>query len=149
MRVRWVKIWVDAMATLTERFRDEEGRIDFEALGREEYAFRHALITGDVSKSERADSATNAAIRDHRVHSENGRKGNASRWGKNAAGPMPSDKQVVYDFASAEGLDTADAYECWCATMERDNKTSRGETITDWKSYVKSWCRTRAARRQA
>ena len=63
MRIRWVKVWIDAMATLTERFRDEEGRIDFEALGREEYEFRHALVTGDYSRSSRARDFADAAAK--------------------------------------------------------------------------------------
>ena len=75
MKVCWVKIWIASMATLTERFRDDEGRVDFEALGREEYAFRHALITGDYCKSERARDLAEAAEKDYKIHSENGKKG--------------------------------------------------------------------------
>ena len=38
---------------------------------------------------------------------------------------MPSDKQKVYDFAIEEGLDVADAYECWeCTVNERGGKTA-------------------------
>lgn len=74
MRIRWVKVWVDAMATLTERFRDEEGRVDFEALGREEYAFRHALVTGDFSRSERARDLYEATLSEITARSEAGRK---------------------------------------------------------------------------
>ena len=73
MRVRWVKVWVDSLATLTERFRDDEGRVDFEALGREEYAFRHALVTGDFSRSERARDLYDATINEITSRSEAGR----------------------------------------------------------------------------
>ena len=85
MRVRWVKVWVDSLATLTERFRDEEGRVDFEALGREEYAFRHALVTGDFSRSERARDLYDATINEITSRSEAGRKGAEARWSKNTA----------------------------------------------------------------
>ena len=85
MRIRWVKVWVDAMATLTERFRDEEGRVDFEALGREEYAFRHALVTGDFSRSERARDLYDATINEITSRSEAGRKGAEARWSRNTA----------------------------------------------------------------
>jgi hypothetical protein len=85
MRIRWVKVWVDAMATLTERFRDNEGRVDFEALGREEYAFRHALVTGDFSRSERARDLYDATINEITSRSEAGRKGAEARWNKNTA----------------------------------------------------------------
>ena len=83
MRVRWIKVWVDAMASLTERFRDEEGRVDFEALGREEYAFRHALVTADFSRSERARDLYDATINEITSRSEAGRKGAEARWSKN------------------------------------------------------------------
>ena len=85
MRIRWVKVWVDAMASLTERFRDEDGRVDFEALGREEYAFRHALVTGDFSRSERARDLYDATINEITSRSEAGRKGAEARWSKNTA----------------------------------------------------------------
>lgn len=85
MRIRWVKVWVDAMATLTERFRDDEGRVDFEALGREEYAFRHALVTGDFSRSERARDLYDATINEITSRSEAGRKGAEARWSRNTA----------------------------------------------------------------
>ena len=85
MRIRWVKVWVDSLATLTERFRDEEGRVDFEALGREEYAFRHALVTGDFSRSERARDLYDATINEITSRSEAGRKGAEARWSKNTA----------------------------------------------------------------
>jgi hypothetical protein len=96
MRIRWVKVWIDAMATLTERFRDEEGRIDFEALGREEYEFRHALVTGDYSRSSRARDFADAAAKDYKVHSENGKKG-----GRPA-------KKLSADASTREGEDERD-----------------------------------------
>jgi hypothetical protein len=63
---------------------------------------------------------------------------------------MPADKQAVYDFAAAEGLDTADAYECWHVTVtERDGLTADGKPVKNWKAYVRQWCETRAKRRTA
>ena len=65
-----------------------------------------------------------------------------------SAGPMPEDKQAVYDFAASEGLDTADAYECWDVTVnERGGLTADGKPIKNWKAYVRKWCETRACRR--
>ena len=65
-----------------------------------------------------------------------------------SAGPMPENKQAVYDFAAAEGLDTADAYECWHVTVnERDGLTADGKPVKNWKAYVRKWCETRASRR--
>ena len=66
------------------------------------------------------------------------------------SGPMPADKQEVYDFAAAEGLDTADAYECWHVTVnERGGLTADGKPVKNWKAYVRKWCETRAGRRKA
>ena len=66
-----------------------------------------------------------------------------------SAGQMPEDKQAVYDFAAADGLDTADAYECWQVTVnERGGLTADGKQIKNWKAYVRKWCRTRANNRR-
>lgn len=91
MRIRWVKVWVDSLASLTERFRDEEGRVDFEALGREEYEFRHAIVTGDFSRSERARDLYEATLSEITSRSEAGHKGAEARWSKNTAAATTSD----------------------------------------------------------
>lgn len=76
------------------------------------------------------------------------RVGNVARPPVRSAGPMPENKQAVYDFAAAEGLDTADAYECWHVTVnERGGLTADGKPIKNWKAYVSKWCETRATRR--
>ena len=115
MRIRWVKVWVDAMASLTERFRDEDGRVDFEALGREEYAFRHALVTGDFSRSERARDLYDATINEITSRSEAGRKGAEARWNKTTADAPhreagderqhPSDGELLESGTSANTYD--------------------------------------------
>ena len=112
MRIRWVKVWVDAMATLTERFRDEEGRVDFEALGREEYAFRHALVTGDFSRSERARDLYDATINEITSRSEAGRKGAEARWSRNTAAA-----------ATRDGVDESAN---GCNTLTADGDTREG-----------------------
>lgn len=62
---------------------------------------------------------------------------------------MPDDVQPVYDFAAAENLDPVDAYECWNVTVnERDGKTADGKKVTNWKAYVRQWCRTRKTNRR-
>lgn len=77
---------------------------------------------------------------------ENGAKGGRPPTKKE---PMPQDKNIVFDFAEAEGLDTSDAFECWEATMERGGKDANGRKIYNWKAYVTQWCKTRAQRRKA
>ena len=61
---------------------------------------------------------------------------------------MPSDVGEVYAFASAEGLDSVDAYECWSATIARGGKTADGRKVRNWKAYVRRWCATRAEKRR-
>lgn len=79
---RWIKQWIADLALLNEQFRDEEGSIDFEALGREEYLFRTALITQKFSKSERAKDTYAKAKAAYDASSENGKKGGRPRKNK-------------------------------------------------------------------
>lgn len=77
-------------------------------------------------------------------------KDKRSVFRRSTSGTMPPDKQTVYDFAAAEGLDLSDAYECWdCTVNERGGRTADGKKVTNWKAYVRSWCRTKSKRRSA
>lgn len=80
----WIKQWIADLAALNDQFRDEEGKIDFMALGREEYAFRTALITRKFAKSERARDTYMKAKAAYDVKVDNGKKGGRPR--KNTAG---------------------------------------------------------------
>lgn len=76
----WIKQWISELAILNERFRDEEtGAVDFEALGREEYAFRVALMTKNFEKSERAKGVYEIAKAAYDVFVERGKKGGRPR----------------------------------------------------------------------
>lgn len=67
-----------------------------------------------------------------------------------SSGPMPADVQKVYDFASLEGLDKDDAYECWyVTTAERAGNDADGKPVTNWKAFVRTWCNTRSKKRSA
>lgn len=77
---------------------------------------------------------------------ENGKNGGRPRT---LSGPMPLNVQVVYDFASLEGLDKDDAYGCWYATtQERGGKDADGRPVKDWQPFLKGWCKTREANRK-
>lgn len=77
---QWIKQWISELAILNERFRDEEtGAVDFEALGREEYAFRVALMTKKFEKSERAKGVYEIAKAAYDASVENGKKGGRPR----------------------------------------------------------------------
>ena len=72
---RWIKQWINNLAALNELFRDDDGKVDFEALGREEYQFRQALVTHKFAKSERAKEAYQQAMTAYSANVENGKKG--------------------------------------------------------------------------
>lgn len=72
---RWIKQWIADLALLNEQFRNDDGSVDFEALGREEYMFRTALITQKLDKSERARMTFMKAKAAYDASSENGKKG--------------------------------------------------------------------------
>lgn len=67
------------MAMLNDQFRDDEGKIDFLALGKEEYQFRMALIQGRLEKSERAKYAYEEALGRYSAYVSNGSKGGRPR----------------------------------------------------------------------
>lgn len=72
---RWIKQWISDMAALNEQFRNDDGLVDFDALGREEYSFRVALITKKFGKSERAREIYRVAKIAYDSSVENGKKG--------------------------------------------------------------------------
>ena len=72
---RWIKQWISDMAALNEQFRNDDGLVDFDALGREEYNFRVALITKKFGKSERAMEIYRVAKIAYDSSVENGKKG--------------------------------------------------------------------------
>lgn len=76
---KWVKAWISQMAMLNDQFRDDEGKIDFLALGKEEYQFRMALIQGRLEKSERAKDAYEEALGRYSAYVSNGSKGGRPR----------------------------------------------------------------------
>ena len=76
---KWVKAWISQMAMLNDQFRDDEGKIDFLALGKEEYQYRMALIQGRLEKSERAKDAYEEALGRYSAYVSNGFKGGRPR----------------------------------------------------------------------
>ena len=76
---KWVKAWISQMAMLNDQFRDDEGKIDFLALGKEEYQYRMALIQGRLEKSERAKDAYEEALGRYSAYVSNGSNGGRPR----------------------------------------------------------------------
>ena len=112
--------------------------------------------SGNGSATESGTSATHSATTPASVSA--GRTGGGSVRGTKcsivppvrSSGPMPANVQKVYDFASAEGLDHDDAYECWyVTTVERNGNDADGNPVTNWKPFLKTWCNTRKTKRSA
>ena len=75
----WIKQWIADLAMLNDQFRNDDGSVDFDALGREEYMFRMALITRNFSKSERALVVFEKAQASYETNVERGKKGGRPR----------------------------------------------------------------------
>jgi hypothetical protein len=143
---RWIKQWIGELAVLNEQFRDENGSVNFEALGREEYAFRVALITGLTKKSERAKLALELAEKAYKASAENGKKGGRPP----VKIPLPKNKQEIIEFAVDNGLDPDDA-STWAEQnlKERKGKDKDGNPIMNWKGALTNYCAAMKTRRSA
>ena len=82
---RWIKLWIAELALLNEQYRDDDGKVDFEALGREEYNFRIALITQKFGKSQRAKEVFEQAKIAYEANVQNGSKGGRPKKNKRIA----------------------------------------------------------------
>lgn len=91
----WIKQWIADFAMLNEQFRNEDGTVDFAALGREEYLFRTALITCNFSKSSRAKDVYEIAKRAYDSMSEKGKKGGRPRKDKESTAGAPTREDGV------------------------------------------------------
>lgn len=169
---RWIKQWIADLALLNEQFRNDDGSVDFEDLGREEYMFRTALITQRLEKSERARDIYAKAKAAYDASSENGKKGGRPRKDssgteeataresrRTGADSLRSDCHSApvrlpdFDeftaFIDAQGLDYTDAREWWEMTMvDRDGHDRDGNPIGNWKITCRRFCEAKANKRK-
>ncbi len=175
---RWIKQWIADLALLNEQFRNDDGSVDFEALGREEYMFRTALITQRLEKSERARDTYMKAKAAYDASSENGKKGGRPR--KDSSGTeedresqrrtgtevpevrraahspapvrtrAPRNFDEVRDFAEAQGLDYDDMRLWWQRNfVERDGIDKDGKPIKNWKGALVNACKAEETKRRS
>lgn len=173
----WIKQWINNLAVLNEQFRDEEGKVDFEALGREEYQFRMALITQNWDKSERARDTFMSTKASYDKWVENGKNGGRPRKDSSSqedareseqregdAGPVDSMGRTdapsrtlplptwenFLSFVDGEGLDYSDAREWWEMTMvDRKGLDRYGKPIGNWKAALKRFCAAKINNRRS
>ena len=131
------------MAMLNDQFRDDEGKIDFLALGKEEYQFRMALIQGRFEKSERAKDAYDEALGRYSAYVSNGSKGgrprknspdtrggSASPAGCASGKRIPPQESTTAAVESAEKLDPPDIGGS-AASIGRAPRSPRAGEVSD------------------
>ena len=128
MRLSWLKIYIGNLAVLNEQFRDENGAIDFDALGREEYEFRRAVIIGDFSRSERAREIYELCEEEFVARSEAGKKNARKRWKKlSADATTREDVENVSDGDTAANLESRPSADTLPTVNEGTKKHPHGE----------------------
>ena len=160
--IPWVRHWIQASHEWSKNFIDENGVVDYEALGREEFEFREALYNKDFSRNKRAEYLWTEALKTHERQLANGSKGgrprknspdtrggSASPAGCAAGKRIPPSTAELYDFAEAARLSEADAREWWELCTERGWKDRSGKPIRDWKAACERYCARRAINRMA
>lgn len=138
---RWIKLWIAELALLNEQYRDDDGKVDFEALGREEYNFRIALITQKFGKSQRAKEVFEQAKIAYEANVQNGSKGGRPKKNKRISAALNSntnDESTTGgnpDNNESVDADTRkDADEC---TYASNGGTLKSDTSTDSTVYDK------------
>lgn len=167
----WIKQWIADLAMLNDQFRNDDGSVDFDALGREEYMFRMALITRNFSKSERALVVFEKAQASYETNVERGKKGGRPRKEETStAAETPSEvvdeemthrtaavrpnssksyptKEEVYAFAQDRCLDEDDAREWFEIHAARGFKDKDGHPIKRWQGAVTMYCVSKTMKR--
>lgn len=121
----WIKQWIADLAMMNEQFRNEDGTVDFAALGREEYLFRTALITGNFRKSSRAKDVYEIAKKAYDSLSEKGKKGGRPRKESTADAPTREDGEFKSDSGYAVNLESATS-----ANLYGEAATSDGADVS-------------------
>lgn len=127
---RWIKQWISDMAALNEQFRNDDGLVDFDALGREEYSFRVALITKKFGKSERAREIYRVAKIAYDSSVENGKKGGRPKKIPQDApnGNAGVDMSDAGNGAASKSPTSCDIYEQAGNPLTRESETRGPQT---------------------
>lgn len=149
-RPQWVKAWINSLWEFTNQHfvSFEDGSVDFEALGKEEFAFRKALFFRNFKNNERAREAYEEAKLNYDKHVEAGKKsaGRPPVYFGNEGGfkraRKPSSKEEFYDFVRGQGLPEGISRD-WFEMQSKQNWIDLdGKVIRNWKgalcNYVKS-----------
>ena len=99
---------------------------------------------------ERSDGDTGNVIADQN-HTGNGGPLDpppSGRSNRRKAQQSPTTEEL-YDFCADNGIDEADARECFEMCAERGWKDKNGKNIVDWKKFIQGFCESRQEKRSA
>lgn len=100
----WIKQWIADLAALNDQFREDDGTVDFAALGREEYQFRMALVTRNFSKSGRAKKVYDTAKAAYDASVANGKMGGRPRKDKESTAGSPTREDGEFKSGSGNAV---------------------------------------------
>lgn len=142
--IPWVRHWIDDTYEFSRNFLKKDGKIDFEALGKEEWEFRKALKLKDFSKNERAKFVWEEANSLHERNRSNGlKRGKKNEFPEKSV--IPEDFQEVIDWCNDNGYgkDIDIARMIWDMAKERGGLDEDGKKILNWWGYMLQCVKTR------
>lgn len=124
----WIKLWISELAMINEQYRDDDGKIDFAALGREEYNFRVALITQKFEKSERAREVFELAKAAYETNVERGSKGGRPKKNKRIAAASNSNADDG-DITASSSKEGENRTQCGATDRTTDCNPDNNESV--------------------
>ena len=106
---------------------------------------REASEFMDASKDEGSETATSSQ-QDFSVTPQRSDVRASGRTRRKFQAPSTED---LYDFCADNGIDEADARECYEMCAERGWKDKNGKNIVDWKKFIQGFCESRQEKRSA
>lgn len=114
-------------------------------LAAEDGGDREASLNVPTSKEASLESATSSQ-QDFSVTPQRSDVRASGRTRRNFQAPSTED---LYDFCADNGIDEADARECYEMCAERGWKDKNGKNIVDWKKFIQGFCESRQEKRSA
>lgn len=106
---------------------------------------REASLNVTTSKEASLETATSSQ-QDFSVTPKRSDVRASGRTRRNFQAPSTED---LYDFCADNGIDEADARECYEMCAERGWKDKNGKNIVDWKKFIQGFCESRQEKRSA
>lgn len=114
-------------------------------LAAEDGGDREASLNVPNSKEATLESATSSQ-QDFSVTPQRSDVRASGRTRRNFRAPSTEE---LYDFCCDNGLDEADARDCYEMCSERGWKDQNGKNIVDWKKFIQGFCESRQEKRSA